>query len=79
MRRSRRSSAAQGLSPELEPRPPSTGPTNPAVARLIAQATAKYADAQAALRAGDLATFAQDIQELGTILTQIQAAVGTTP
>ncbi len=57
--------------------PPSTGPTNPAVAQLIAQATAKYADAQAALRTGDLATFAQRIQELGTILTQIQAAAGT--
>jgi uncharacterized membrane protein (UPF0182 family) len=57
--------------------PPSTGPTNPAVAQLIAQATAKYADAQAALRAGDLATFAQRIQELGKILTQIQAAAGT--
>jgi uncharacterized membrane protein (UPF0182 family) len=57
--------------------PPSAGPTTPAVAQLIAQATAKYADAQAALRAGDLATFAQRIQELGKILEQLQAALGT--
>ncbi len=57
--------------------PPTTGGTSAAVAQLIAQAAAKYADAQAALRAGDLATFAQDIQELGTILTQLQAASGT--
>jgi len=57
--------------------PPSTGPTNPAVAQLIAQASAKYAEAQAALRAGDLTTFAQDIEALGKILTQLQAALGT--
>jgi len=57
--------------------PPSTGATSAAVAQLITQANAKYADAQAALRAGDLATFAQDIKDLGKILTQIQAATGT--
>jgi uncharacterized protein len=57
--------------------PPGTGPTNPAVAQLIAQANAKYAEAQAALRAGDLATFAQDIEALGKLLTQLQAALGT--
>jgi uncharacterized protein len=56
--------------------PPSTGATNPAVAQLIAQASAKYADAQAALRAGDLTTFAQDIEALGKILEQLQAALG---
>jgi uncharacterized protein len=56
--------------------PPSTGTTSAAVAQLIAQASAKYAEAQAALRAGDLATFAQDIQQLGQILTQLQAATG---
>ena len=54
--------------------PPSTGATNPAVAQLIAQADAKYAEAQAALTAGDLATFAKHIEELGKILTQLKAA-----
>ena len=59
--------------------PPSTGTENPAVAQLIAQANAKYADAQAALRAGDLATFAQDIEDLGNILTQLKAATAAVP
>ncbi len=56
--------------------PPGTGATSAAVAQLIAQASAKYADAQAALRAGDLTTFAQDIEALGKILEQLQAALG---
>jgi uncharacterized membrane protein (UPF0182 family) len=56
--------------------PPSTGTTDPAVAQLIAQAEAKYAEAQAALNVGDLATFAQHIKELGAILTQLKAATG---
>jgi uncharacterized membrane protein (UPF0182 family) len=54
--------------------PPTTTPTTSAVAQLIAQANAEYAAAQAALRAGDLVTFAQDIDSLGKILTQLQAA-----
>jgi hypothetical protein len=45
------------------------------VAQLIAQANAQYAAAQAALRAGDLTTFAQDIEALGKILAQLQAAL----
>jgi uncharacterized membrane protein (UPF0182 family) len=55
--------------------PPGVEPTSPAVAELIAQANATYADAQAALRAGDLSTFAQDIEALGQILEQLQAAL----
>ena len=55
--------------------PPSTTPTTPAVAQLIAQANAQYAAAQAALRTGDLAAFAQDIEALGKILAQLQAAL----
>ncbi len=67
-----------GVQPGTGPTPPpSTGPTNPAVVQLIAQANAKYAEAQAALRAGDLATFAQHIDALGKILTQIQTALGS--
>jgi uncharacterized membrane protein (UPF0182 family) len=44
-------------------------------AQLIAQANAEYAAAQAALRTGDLATYAQDITALGKILAQLQAAL----
>jgi uncharacterized membrane protein (UPF0182 family) len=55
--------------------PPGTTPTTPAVAQLIAQANAQYAAAQAALREGDLTTFAQDIEALGKILAQLQAAL----
>jgi hypothetical protein len=41
---------------------------------LIAQANAQYAAAQAALRAGDLSTFAQDISALGKTLAELQTA-----
>jgi uncharacterized membrane protein (UPF0182 family) len=53
---------------------PGTTPTSPATAQLIAQANAEYDAAQAALRAGDLSTFAQHIDALGKILTQLKAA-----
>jgi uncharacterized membrane protein (UPF0182 family) len=54
--------------------PPGTPPTTSTVAQLIAQASAEYAAAQTALRAGDLATYAQDITALGKILAQLSAA-----
>ena len=56
---------------------PTTTPgtaVNSAVAGLIAQASAEYDKAQAALRAGDLAGFAADIDALGKIITQLKAA-----
>jgi uncharacterized membrane protein (UPF0182 family) len=57
---------------------PSTTPgapaVNPTVAKLVAQASAEYDAAQAALRAGDLSSFASHIDALGTILTQLKAA-----
>ena len=53
---------------------PSTQPTSPQVAQLIAQADAEYAAAQAALRAGDLTTFAQQIELLGKTLADLKAA-----
>ena len=56
--------------------PPTTTPISSTVAQLIAQASAEYAAAQTALRAGDLATYAQDIDKVGKILTQLQAASG---
>ena len=49
-------------------------PSNATTAQLIAQANALYQAAQAALRAGDLSTYAQHIQALGAILAQLQAA-----
>ncbi len=54
---------------------PSPARVSSAAAKLIARANAQYAAAQAALRAGDLATFARDIQALGRTLTQLR----TTP
>jgi uncharacterized protein len=53
---------------------PGTIPLSPAAAQLIAQASAEYDAAQAALRAGDLATFAQHIDALGKILSQLKAS-----
>jgi uncharacterized membrane protein (UPF0182 family) len=54
---------------------PTTTATSATVAQLAAQANAEYAAAQAALRAGDLSAFAQDITALGKILAQLQAAM----
>ena len=44
-----------------------------AAAALIARANAQYDAAQAALRAGDLAAFARQIQSLGRTLAQLKA------
>src|SRR5665647_1369108 len=57
-------------SPGAKPSPRTTG----AAAALIARANAQYAAAQAALRAGDLATFGRQIQALGKTLAQLKAA-----
>ena len=54
--------------------PPGAPPTTSTVAQLIAQASAEYAAAQTALRTGDLATYAQDINALGKTLTELSAA-----
>ena len=54
---------------------PTTTATPATATQLAAQANAEYAAAQAALRAGDLATYAQDITALGKILAQLQAAL----
>jgi uncharacterized membrane protein (UPF0182 family) len=49
------------------------GPVSGAAAPLIARASAEYAAAQAALRAGDLVTFGRQIQALGRTLEQLRA------
>src|ERR1700682_1730420 len=54
-----------------------SGPT-PTQQALINQANALYTDAQAKLKAGDFAGYANDIQQLGTILSQLKNG-STTP
>ena len=51
--------------------PPVAGRPSPAVARLIVQADAQYAAAQAALRAGNLSEFGRLISALGRTLSQL--------
>ncbi|HEY8741144.1 MAG TPA: UPF0182 family protein [Candidatus Dormibacteraeota bacterium] len=46
------------------------------VQQLVARAQQLYSDAQAKLRAGDLAGYASDINQLGALLDQIKAASG---
>ena len=66
--------ASPGTQPGSGGTQPSTRPTSPLVAQLIAQADDQYAAAQAALRAGDLTVFAQQIEALGKTLAQLKAA-----
>jgi uncharacterized membrane protein (UPF0182 family) len=67
------------------PPPTTTTPTTftPAqvaqIADLVTQANAHYAAAYAALKAGDLTTFASEMATVGTLLQQLQALSGTTP
>ena len=49
------------------------------VESLVAQANQHYAAAYAALKAGDLATFASEMQKVGQILQQLQQITGTLP
>src|SRR4030081_3765661 len=48
------------------------------IANLVTQANAHYAAAYAALKAGDLTTFASEMAQVGTILQQLQQLTGTT-
>ncbi|HXA41715.1 MAG TPA: UPF0182 family protein [Candidatus Solibacter sp.] len=60
--------------------PPGGGTTTPPTTTqkaLIAQANALYADAQAKLKAGDFTGYANDIQQLGAILQQLNS--GSSP
>lgn len=47
------------------------------VVSLVNQANQEYAAAQAALKQGDLATYANDMQQVGSLLQQAQQAAGT--
>src|SRR5437588_1833782 len=61
----------------------STGPTGPSspptgtVASLVAQANQHYQAAQADLKRGDLAAYAGEIAQIGSILAQLQSLEGT--
>lgn len=57
--------------------PPTTAGNQQQIAGLISQANSLYADAQAALKRGDLATYAQNVQQIGQILQQIKQLDGS--
>jgi uncharacterized protein len=62
------------------PVPPSTSTGASAqVTALVQQALTTYNNAQAALKNGDLATYATDMNQVGQLLQQIQAAQSGTP
>ncbi|HEV2358848.1 MAG TPA: UPF0182 family protein [bacterium] len=65
------------------PAPPSSPPGTPPaganagrVAALVAEANAHYARAQAALRAGDFATYGKEVDALGRTLTELRQITG---
>ena len=49
------------------------------VANLVTQANLDYAAAYAALKAGDLTTFATEMTTVGQLLQQLQAITGVVP
>jgi uncharacterized membrane protein (UPF0182 family) len=67
------------------PPPPTTTPTTltPAqiaqIADLVTQANAHYAAAYAALKAGDLTTYASEMVQVGKVLQQLQTLTGSVP
>ncbi|HEV2217557.1 MAG TPA: UPF0182 family protein [Candidatus Dormibacteraeota bacterium] len=69
---------ATGPPPTNNPPPTTLTPTQVAqIADLVAQANLHYNAAYAALKIGDLATFATEMAEVGKILQQLQAITGT--
>jgi len=73
--------ASTGQPPPTNNPPPST--LTPAqlaqVEDLVNQANQHYQAAYAALKAGDLTTFASEMQKVGQILQQLQSILGTVP
>ncbi|MDQ6771716.1 MAG: UPF0182 family protein [Candidatus Dormibacteraeota bacterium] len=69
--------------PGTTPSGPSTGPPSTGnqaqIAALVSQANTLYTAAQTALRQGDLATYAQNLQKVGQLLQQIQQLEGASP
>jgi uncharacterized membrane protein (UPF0182 family) len=60
------------------PTTPATG-TSPAIAALVTQAIQHYNNAQAALTKGDLATYQSELNQVGQLLQQINAAQSGSP
>jgi uncharacterized membrane protein (UPF0182 family) len=58
------------------PAPPTTPPTGGNVQDLLNQANQRYAQAQDALRQGNLAEYQRLINEVGNLITQAQQAAG---
>jgi len=56
--------------------PSGSAPDSARVAALVAEANAHYARAQAALRAGDFATYGKEIDALGRALTELRRITG---
>ncbi|HEV2439914.1 MAG TPA: UPF0182 family protein, partial [bacterium] len=63
-----------GPSPSVPPAPQGGSPR---VAALVAEANTHYARAQAALRAGDFATYGKEIDALGRALGELRRITGT--
>ncbi len=69
-----------GAGPVTPPPPPSNGdPVDvpPAVADLLRRASAAFAEADAALQAGDLGTYATKVEEAQGYIEQAVALLGT--
>jgi len=66
--------------PTTTPPPTTLTPAQVAqIADLVTQANQHYAAAYAALKAGDLTTFANEMATVGKLLQQLQQLTGTTP
>jgi uncharacterized membrane protein (UPF0182 family) len=66
--------------PTTTPPPTTLTPAQVAqIASLVTQANQHYAAAYAALKAGDLTTFANEMATVGQLLQQLQQLTGTTP
>ncbi len=57
--------------------PAAPGASRDRVAALVAEANARYARAQAALRSGDFAAYGREIDALGRVLSELRRATGT--
>ena len=63
--------------PTNNPPPTSTPALVAQIQSLVTQANQHYANAVAALKAGDLATYGSEMTIVGNLLQQIQALTGT--
>jgi uncharacterized membrane protein (UPF0182 family) len=69
--------SGQSSAPVATPSPGQTNPGAPSQADLVKKANDLYADAQNKLKAGDFKGYADDIQQLGEVLKQLQTGGGS--